>query len=104
MTTRRRSTTPPTADRVTTNTGKRSVETAGSAGLCIGIEMDRHINSTFVIRSVCVCVCVCVCVFVCESVSVCVCVFVCESVSVCVCVFVCESVSVCVSVCLCVRV
>ena len=41
MTTRRRSTTPPTADRVTTNKRKRSVETAASAGLYIGIEMDR---------------------------------------------------------------
>ena len=40
MTTRRRNTTPPTAGRVT-HTAKRSVETAGSAGLYIGIEMDE---------------------------------------------------------------
>ena len=75
MTNWRRSTTPPTTDRVTTNTGKRSVETAGSAGLCIGIEMDRvyyqHIcDQECVCMSVgeCVCVCVCMCVCLCVRV------------------------------------
>ena len=63
MTTRRRSTTPPTADRVT-HTAKRSVETAGSAGLYMGIEIDRVYQTAHVVIRMCECVCVCVCVCV----------------------------------------